>query len=408
MIYQHVFPNGLTLLLEPMPHVRSAAFGFLVPAGCRHDPAGKFGLAAVLSDLITRGAGQRDSRQLSNELDRLGLDRSESTGVINMSFAGSLLARHLPAALELYADILRRPRLPEDELPAAQAAAVQQIQSIEDEPQHKVLIELHKRYYPDPLGRDHRGMVDGVEGLTIDDIRRQHGKLFHPRGVVLAVAGDVRWEPLREQAAHLFGDWEPRERAQESFPTGGPRSGHLAKDLEQTQIALAYPSVPMGNPDFYNARGAVGILSLDMSSRLFTNVREKYGLCYAVYASYETFRDRGTIIGYAGARPEKAQETLERTVHELRALKDGIEDDEVERVKVGLKAALIMRQESTSARVNSLTSDWYFLGRVRPLEEIQEAINALTAQSILGYVERYPAKDFTLVTLGPAPLQLPA
>jgi predicted Zn-dependent peptidase len=407
-IHQLTFPNGLTLLLEPMPHVRSAAFAFLMPAGCRHDPPGKDGLATVLSDLITRGAGKSDSRQLSDALDRLGLDRSESTGIINMSFSGSLLSRNLPAALELYSDILRRPRLPEEELEAAQALAIQQIQSLEDEPQQKVMIELRKHYYPDPLGRDQRGTIEGVENTTIDDVRRHHAQLFQPRDLILAVAGDVQWEPLREQVAQLFGDWEPRERVKDGFPAGSPKSKHLSKDLEQTQIALAYPSVPMKDADFYNAQGAVGVLSLDMSSRLFMNVREKHGLCYAVSAGYEKFRDRGTIVCYAGARPEKAQETLERTIHELRALKDGIEDEEVERVKVGLKASLIMRQESTSARVGSLTSDWYFLGRVRPLEEIQAAVNALTPRSILDYVERHPAKNFTLVTLGPEPLKIPA
>jgi predicted Zn-dependent peptidase len=225
--------------------------------------------------------------------------------------------------------------------------------------------------------------------------------------MALSVAGDVQWEPLREQVARLFGDWEPRDRTPENFPSGDPKSDHLTKDLEQTQIALAYPSVPISHPDFYNARGAIGVLSLDMSSRLFTNVREKHGLCYSVYASYETFRDRGTIVAYAGARPEKAQETLDRTIHELVALKDGVEDEEVERVKIGLKASLIMRQESTGARVSQLSSDWYFLGRVRPLEEIQAAINGLTPKSILGYVDKYPARDFTVVTLGPEPLTVP-
>src|SRR5262249_42696653 len=124
-----------------MPHVRSAAFSFLIPAGCRHDPPEKAGLATVLAELMTRGAGQRDSRDLPDALDGLGLDRSESAGIINMHFSGSLLARTLPAALELYADILRRPRLPAEELEAAQALVVQEIQSLEDEPQQKVMVE---------------------------------------------------------------------------------------------------------------------------------------------------------------------------------------------------------------------------------------------------------------------------
>src|SRR3954468_183368 len=181
-----------------------------------------------------------------------------------------------------------------------------------------------------------------------------------------------------------------------------PQSGHGAKDLDQTQIALAYPSVPIGHPDFYAARGMVGVLSQEMSSRLLTNVRGKCGRCCSVYASYETFKDRASIVGYAGARPELAQETLDRTLDEFRNLANGIEEEELDRVKVGLKSALIMRQESTGARAGSMASDWYFLGRVRPLEEIQAAIDGLSVPGILDYLRRHPAKGFTVVTLGPA------
>jgi predicted Zn-dependent peptidase len=186
---------------------------------------------------------------------------------------------------------------------------------------------------------------------------------------------------------------------------GRPQAGHLEKDLDQTQIALAFPSAPIGHPDFYSARGAVAVLSQDMSSRLFANVREKHGLCYSVYASYETFKDRAAIIGYAGAKPELAQETLDRTLDEFRNLVNGIEAEELDRVKVGLKSALIMRQESTSARASAIASDWYFLNRVRPLAEIQAAIDGLTVPGILDYLRRHPARDFTVVTLGPAALR---
>src|SRR5215469_14456394 len=110
-IYQHTFPNGLTLLAERMEHVRSAALNFLIPAGCTQDPPRHLGVASVLSDLITRGAGTRDSRELSLALDNLGLDRDESVGRMHTRFWGATLARNLGAALAIYADILRRPRL---------------------------------------------------------------------------------------------------------------------------------------------------------------------------------------------------------------------------------------------------------------------------------------------------------
>lgn len=404
-IHTHTLANGLTLLADRMPHVRSAAFHLLVPAGAAYDPHGKFGLAALVCDLMTRGAGSRDSRQLSDALDNLGVDRGESAGTLNVQLSGATIARNLLPTLELYADVLRRPHLPDDELDAAKMLSLQDIQSIEDEPQRKVMVELRKRYYPDPLGRDNRGTEEGVAAVAIEDVREQHAMLYQPRDVILAVAGDIDWPALRGKVEDLFGDWKTGDRPRIDPGHIRPQSGHVAKDLDQTQIALAYPSVPIGHPDFYPARGMVGVLSQDMSSRLFANVREKHGLCYSVYASYETFKDRASIVGYAGARPELAQETLDRTLDEFRNLANGIEDEELDRVKVGLKSALIMRQESTGARAGAMASDWYFLNRVRPLEEVQAAVDGLTVPAVLDYVRRYPARDVTVVTLGPTALR---
>lgn len=405
-IHTHTLANGITLLAERMPHVRSAAFNFLVPAGAANDPPGKFGLANLICDLMTRGAGNRDSRELSDALDNLGVDRGESTGTLNVQLSGATLSRNLLPTLAIYADILRRPHLPEDELDAAKSLSLQDLQSTDDEPQRKVMIELRQRYYPDPLGRDNRGTQEGVESVAIDDVRAQHAALYHPQDVILAVAGDIDWQSLKREVERLFGDWNKKTRPIVTPGPMRPASGHLSKELDQTQITLAFPSVPIGHPDFYNARGAVGVLSQDMSSRLFTNIREKYGLCYSVHAGYETFRDRAAIVGYAGARPELAQETLDRMLDEFRNLVNGIEDEELDRVKIGLKSSLIMRQESTGARAGSIASDWYFLNRVRLLEEVQAAIDGMTIPGVLDYLRRFPAKDFTVVTLGPASLKI--
>ena len=141
-----------------------------------------------------------------------------------------------------------------------------------------------------------------------------------------------------------------------------------------------------------------------MSARLFTEVREKRGLCYAVWASYETYKDRATVVCYAGTTNERAQETLDVTLGELRRLADGIETEEVERVQAGLKSSLIMQEESTSARARTLASDWYYLGRVRSFDEISGAVNALTPANIVAHLKRTPPKDFTIVTLGPKAL----
>jgi predicted Zn-dependent peptidase len=404
-VYQHTLKNGLTLLAERMEHVRSAALNFLVPAGCVYDLPAHPGSASVLSDLITRGAGARDSRELSLALDNLGLDRDESVGSMHMRFWGATLARNLPAALEIYADVLRRPHLPEEEMDAVKALALQDLQGLEDEPRTKVLVELKRRHYPPPLGQDRRGTVEGIEGLTADVLRRHYRRLFQPRGTILSVAGNIDWQPLRDQVERLFGDWPAGEETPLHVGTAPRQSEHLTKETTQTQIGIAYPSVPIGDRDYYAALGAVNVLSGGMSARLFTEVREKRGLCYAVWATYQTFKDRASVIAYAGTTNERAQETLDVTLGELKRLQEGIEEEEVERVRAGLKSSQIMQEESTSARAGTLASDWYYLGRVRSFDEIQAAINGLTPAGIVAHLRRCPPGDFTIVTLGPKPLQ---
>jgi predicted Zn-dependent peptidase len=406
-VFQHTLGNGLVLLAERMEHVRSAAINFLVPAGAAYDPPGRLGLASVLADLMTRGAGDRDSRQLALALDNLGVDRDESVGAVNMRFWGSTLARNVPAALDIFADVIRRPHLPEDELEPVQALALQDLQSLEDAPQQKVMVELRRRYYPHPLNQDRRGVAEHIEELTIDDVRAQYARLFRPNGAILSVAGNVEWEPLKAQVELLFGNWPAGDDGGITPDASTPQSEHLHKDTQQTQIALAYPAAPIGSPDYYPARAAASVLSGGMASRLFTEVREKRGLCYSVSAWHETFKDRGSMLAYAGTRAERAQETLDVTVGELRRLRDGVTDDEIDRVKAGLKSSLIMQEESTSARAGAIATDWYYLGRVRSFDEVQAAIDGLTPAAVVGYLDRYPVRGLTLVTLGPAPLTMP-
>jgi predicted Zn-dependent peptidase len=404
-VYHHTFDNGLTLLAERMEHVRSAALNFLVPTGCVYDPPGQLGLASLLSELITRGAGPRDSRELTLTLDGLGLDRDESVGAMHMRFWGATLARNLPQALEIYADILRRPHLPADELEAVKDLALQDLQGLEDEPRQKVFIELRRRFFPLPLGRDRRGTPAGIRAVTSASLRAHHARLFQPHGTILSVAGNVEWAPLRAQVGRLFGDWQAAEPPplKQRKPIGG--RAHLPKETEQTQIVIAYPSVPFGHPDYYAAQGAVHVLSGGMGARLFTEVREKRGLSYAVSASYQTFKDVACVLCYAGSKAEHAQETFDVLMGELLRLQDGIAKEEVERVQAGLKSSLIMQEESTSARAGALASDWYYLGRVRSPEEIQEAVQGLTPRKIVNHLRRRPPQDFTIVTLGPRPLR---
>lgn len=406
LFYEHRLGNGMVLLAEPLEHVRSAALTFLVPAGCAYDPDDRRGIAGLVCELLFRGAGPYDNRALSLAMDRLGLDHSESVRTYVMQFKGSTLARNLPAVLELYADILRRPHLPESDLDAAKALALQDIHSLEDSPQEKLMVEFRRRYYPEPLNKDNLGRADDIAATTIEQVRSQHQRLFRPNGSILSIAGRIDWPQLKDRVESLFSDWPTRDAAPPPLQDHQPQSGHIPMETHQTHLALACPSAGPRHEDFYLARGLVGVLSGGMSSRLFTEVREKRGLCYSVHASHEVFPDRGTIIAHAGSRNDRAQETLDVILHEFSRLRDGISDEEVDRVKASLKASLIMAEESPGARAATNAIDWYYLGRLQPLDEVQQKIESITPRRILEHLERFPFRNPVILTLGPKPLQL--
>ena len=407
-IHTHVLSNGLVLLAEPMDFVRSAAVYFLIPAGCAHEPAVSAGLASALSEMINRGAGDRDSEQLMLALDSLGVDHSVGPGLLNLFLTGTTVAKNLPAALDLFADIVLRPHLPAEDLEAVQSQLLQDLQGLDDSPQEQVMLELQKRYYPSPLNKDRYGSEKTIAGLTVEKLRYFHRRHFQPNGTILSVAGRIDWPKLKTQVERIFGDWPRGEEAPLAIDESHvPQSGHISKDKQQTQITLAFPSVGVTHPSYFAARGAVGVLSAGMSSRLFTEVREKRGLCYSVYASHEGMKDRGTIVGYSGTRPDRAQETLDVMLAEFAKLRDGVQQDEIDRTKAGLKTSLIMQQESTSARAGAIARDWYYLNRVRSFDEIQAEIDGLSPRKVIEYADAFPLRNPTVVTLGPNELTIP-
>lgn len=389
-----------------MEWLESAAFTVLLPAGGIYDPPERGGLSALSCEMALRGAGDRDSRKFIEDLENLGVQRGESVSTAHTSFSGATLAKNLPAALMIYADLLRKAHLPADQLDAGRLVAIQELRAIEDEPGHKVMLELRRRHYPDPLGRPSEGTIESLEAITIDEIRRQYEAYYRPNGMILGVAGRIDWKRMVDLVGGLFGDWQPLDRRNVPLGASGAKVDHVPHEGNQTHIGIAYDSVPYRDPDYFQASGAVGVLSGGMSSRLFTEVREKRGLCYTVYASYHTFRDRAAVLCYAGTTAERAQETLDVTLGELKRLAAGVEPNELTRLKARVKSSLVMQQESSSARSSSIARDWYHLGRVRTLDELGQLVDALTCESINTYIAAHPPKDFTVVTLGSKALRV--
>ena len=405
--FQHTFDNGLTLLAERMPGMQSAAMTLLVPAGSATDPVDRSGAATVLSDLVLRGAGERDNKQLTDHLDGLGLQRSSSVGTYHSRFGCAALAPKVLEGLPTYADIVRRPRMPEDGFDAAQDLALQALSGIDDEPRQKLTINLRQWFFPSPYGRNSMGEADHLEKMTLAFCRDDHARRYHAKGAILAVAGAVEFEQLEGLVGEQFGDWggTPPEPDPETPPPGPYH--HEDQQSEQTHIGIAYPSIAETDPDYYLVRMAVEVLSGGMSGRLFTEVREKRGLVYSVWAGYSSLKTHGCIMGYAGTSNDRAQATLDCFVSELHRLSLGVTEAELGRAKTGLKASTIMQGESTGSRAGSIAHDFFVRGRIRTLEEVKDAIDAVTVEKVNAYLKAHPPGPFTIVTVGPKELKLP-
>ncbi|MFO0908832.1 MAG: pitrilysin family protein [Isosphaeraceae bacterium] len=408
LVHQHTYPNGLVLVAETMPGVQSAAFTLLLPAGAAYEPADRGGLAGMLSEWITRGAGDRDSRELLTALDNLGVSHGESAQTLHTSISAATIARNLEPALDIFADVVLRPAFDEEEVEPIRALASQNLRSLEDDPASKVIYELRRRHFPDPWGRPSPGTPEGVAATTPDDLRAFHKAHYRPNGAILGVAGAIDWPVLRDAVGRLFGTWSSRPEPHVQERPAGPHRDHILRETQQIQIALAYPSVTVDDPSYYHARAATAILGGYASARLFTEVREKRGLCYSVYSSYESQRDRAAVLCYAGTSADRAQETLDVTLDEVRKLaRDGVESEELNMMRAGLKSSLIMQQESSMSRSASLASDWFYLSRVRSLDEIAAALDALTPQDVSAFAARQDLASMTVLTLGPNALRVP-
>jgi len=409
-IHQHEYPNGLVLVAEEMPSVRSAAFTLLLPAGAAYEAAEELkvggGAASMVCEWIARGAGTRDSRAMLEALDDLGVGHSESAQTVHASLAAATIGANLIPALELFADMAIRPRLDDREVEPIRALALQTLRSLDDDPASKVIYELRQRHFPSPWGRPSPGSAGEVARITPDELRTFRRAAHRPNGAILGVAGDLDWPRLRDEVGRLFGEWAAQPEPTLVERPSGPRVDHINRETQQIQIAMALPAAPVASDDYYPARAAAAILGGYSSARLFTEVREKRGLCYSVYASYEAQLGRGAMICHAGTSVERAQETLDVMLAELRRLGEkGVGAEELDTMRAGLKSSLIMAQESSMSRSNALAADWYFLGRVRPLTEIAAALDALTPEMVADYARRsLNLDDLTILTLGPNPL----
>ena len=407
-IKTHKLQNGINLIVEEMPERISAAFNIALHAGSSKDPDTMSGTAAILSEQITRGAGQYSNQELNKALDRLGVHYNNSAGMFTSSFSGVMTNNNFQETLGIFADIVQCPLLEEKEYANCQALSIQALESLEDDPRQKVSVLSRENFLCPPVNRPAMGRIDEINNISAADVKKFWSDNFNPDNAIISVAGGVKFDEVKELVEKLFGSWQ--NHAASELPEAKFRTNktQLVNDGSQTHISLAWPSIHMRHPDYYKAVVLSNVLSGGMGSRLFTEVREKRGLCYSVGANQAIIGNIGVMTAYVGSSPDNSQQALDVIIAELNKLKDGISQDELNRAIVGLRASLIMQGESSSARVMSLTNDFFHLGRTRTLNEIEQAINDVTLDKLMEYVIANPAGNFSLTTIGPNEVVLPA
>ena len=398
---KHALNNGMVILGEPMEQVGSVAIGFRLPSGAALLGDGCCGAGVVITDWIFRGAGDRNSRELIDALDGLGLHRSSSVTSSHISLGAALEASNSAQAIELYADIILRPSLETDLFELSKQLAIHGLAGLDDDPRQKVMLELYEQFYPRPLGLPATGKLDELEKLDAQKTAAIVKEKFNLSDTIFSVAGKYDFDAVCRQLEELFEVEQPDYDSKVSLGDKGKNYTHHQHDGAQVHIGLMTGTVAIASENYYNALVAVSVLSGGMSSRLFTEVREKRGLCYAVGARYHTLKDHAGVCCYAGTTPDKAQETIDVIKAEFDRLAEGITADEIQRAKVGLKSSLIMQSESSSARASGIASDYYLLDRVRSLEEIKNKIEETNAGSVETFLTNNRFENYTVVTIGP-------
>ncbi|MBN2588243.1 MAG: insulinase family protein [Sedimentisphaerales bacterium] len=406
-IDKHVLKNGMVILGEPMEGVESVAFYFLVPAGASRMPDKSCGVSNILEDWILRGAGDKDNRQLNDAIDGFGVIRNNSVGSSFISIGGSLESSNISKVIDLYADIINKPLLNDEEFEFSRQLAIDEVLSLEDDPRHKVMLKLREHFYPEPLGRSTLGEIEDLKQLTSEKTKHIFTEKFNPSGMIFSIAGKYNFELVCNQMENLFARDSQKANVEEiKIKEGFNKYTHIKNSGSQVHIGLMTKTVRPMDKGYYDARVAVSVLSGGMSARLFTEVREKRGLCYAVGARYHSLKEAAGILCYAGTTPDKAQQTHDVIIEEFRNLSKGISEDEIERAKAGLKSSLIMQSESSSSRAGSIASDFYMLGNVRSLDEIKDSIERTSVNSVIDFLSDNPFKEFTVFTIGPTEINV--
>jgi predicted Zn-dependent peptidase len=400
-----VLANGIRLVTEAMPHVRSVAVGIWIETGSRVEPEERGGISHLIEHLVFKGTTTRSAEQIAGAIDSVGGQMDAFTAKENTCFYVSVLDDHLALAADLLTDILMHPLFAAPDIEKEKAVVFQEIKMVEDTADDLVHDLFAEQVWADhPLGRPILGRWDVVRALDRAIILRHFEEEYAPVRIVIAAAGHLEHAQVVDLFASRFNGFQ-RQAASRASPPPRMHSGiHMVhKPLEQVHLVLGFPGIAEAAPERYALYVLNDVIGGSMSSRLFQEVRERQALAYSVHSGLQSYRDTGLFYIYAGTDAANFAKVVKALMKELRGLKkDGVRAEELSRAKEHLKGSLMLSLESTSSRMNRLAKQELRFGTFFSLDEMLGAIDRVQPSEVEALIHLILDEErLCLLTLGP-------
>jgi len=397
--------NGVRVISEHIPSVRSVSIGIWVHVGSRDEAPKVNGISHFIEHMHFKRTGKRNAMQIAQTLEALGGSINAFTSREHTCYYARILNEHLPIAMDVLGDILNNSRFTPGDIQKEKLVILEEIKDVMDTPSEYVhdLFGL-QMWKSAPLGQPIMGLAENVAGLTRKTILHYINDHYCGPNIVIAAAGDISHARLLALTKKYFQWSRPGTAKEEIIPQhNGFSLKSVRNRTKQSQVCLGFPSISFANNERYALLATNAILSGGMSSRLFQSVREKAGYCYNISSYQEFFRDSGIFCVYYGVDAKYVIKASNLVLKELKKLKKNLlSHTELKQVKEQLKGSLMLSQESTYNRMNRIARQELMLGAYITLDETIDNINAITAGQIRDIANAiFDRNHLTMTTLGP-------
>ncbi|MEC3694962.1 M16 family metallopeptidase [Bacillus subtilis] len=404
MIKRYTCQNGVRIVLENNPTVRSVAIGVWIGTGSRHETPEINGISHFLEHMFFKGTSTKSAREIAESFDRIGGQVNAFTSKEYTCYYAKVLDEHANYALDVLADMFFHSTFDENELKKEKNVVYEEIKMYEDAPDDIVHDLLSKATYGNhSLGYPILGTEETLASFNGDSLRQYMHDYYTPDRVVISVAGNIS-DSFIKDVEKWFGSYEAKGKA-----TGlGKPEFHTEKltrkkETEQAHLCLGFKGLEVGHERIYDLIVLNNVLGGSMSSRLFQDVREDKGLAYSVYSYHSSYEDSGMLTIYGGTGANQLQQLSETIQETLATLKrDGITSKELENSKEQMKGSLMLSLESTNSKMSRNGKNELLLGKHKTLDEIINELNAVNLERVNGLARQLFTEDYALALISPS------